>query len=247
MQPGDASQRLSRISTIWTLVRQAHGGSSGAGSAQEALMERYSGAVHRYLLACLQDPHAADEVFQDFALRFLRGDFKNAHPERGRFRSYVKSALFHLITDYRRQQKRALPQTPDLVEPAAKAPEVLESDRAFLSSWRDELMERTWQALREWERTTGHPYHTILRFRVDQPLLSSEQMAERLGPVLGRSLSVAAARQALHRAREKFADLLLEEVAQSLEGPTREQLEAELIDLEILSYCRSALERRERE
>ena len=51
-------------------------------------------------------------------------------------------------------------------------------------------------------------------------------------------------RLTLHRAREQFSDLMLDDVVQSLDNPTREQLEQELIDLGLLEYCRPALERR---
>jgi hypothetical protein len=51
-------------------------------------------------------------------------------------------------------------------------------------------------------------------------------------------------RQTLHRAREKFAVLLLDEVARSLQTDDLDRIEQELIDLGLQSYCRSALTRR---
>jgi hypothetical protein len=57
-------------------------------------------------------------------------------------------------------------------------------------------------------------------------------------------VSEAGVRQTLHRAREKFADLLLEEVARELDDPTPERLEEELSELSLLDQCRAALERR---
>jgi hypothetical protein len=45
-------------------------------------------------------------------------------------------------------------------------------------------------------------------------------------------------RQALHRVREKFADLLLDAVAQTLDTPTAEQLEEEVLTLGLYIYCR---------
>ena len=42
---------------------------------------------------------------------------------------------------------------------------------------------------------------------------------------LGRTISPANLRQLLHRARERFAELLLDEVCQSLEGASIEQVE----------------------
>jgi RNA polymerase sigma-70 factor (ECF subfamily) len=52
-----------------------------------------------------------------------------------------------------------------------------------------------------------------------------------------------AVRQALHRARDRFADLLLEEIRHSLTEPTPDRLEEELLDLGLLDYCRPALDR----
>jgi hypothetical protein len=43
--------------------------------------------------------------------------------------------------------------------------------------------------------------------------------------------------------RYTFANLLLEEVVHSLENPTPEKLEQELIELGLFDYCQPALER----
>src|SRR5262249_8409202 len=75
----DPNPHLSQIETHWSAVFLAHRGPrDAAAEAQRALMERYGGAVHRYLLASLRDPEAADDLAQEFALRFLRGDFRRA-------------------------------------------------------------------------------------------------------------------------------------------------------------------------
>ena len=75
--------RLSQIDTLWSMVRLAHDDQpEGVRAAQEAILERYGGAARRYLAGALRDSEAADEVFQDFALRFVRGDFRSADPDR---------------------------------------------------------------------------------------------------------------------------------------------------------------------
>jgi hypothetical protein len=51
-------------------------------------------------------------------------------------------------------------------------------------------------------------------------------------------------RKRLFLAREKFTDLLLDEVARSLGDPSADEVEQELIDLGLFDYCRAALERR---
>jgi RNA polymerase sigma-70 factor (ECF subfamily) len=241
MSQDEIHQRLSRISTLWSVVHQAHQGAAEAvTSAQLALMERYSGAARRYLLGALRDADAADDLYQEFCVRFFRGDFRGANPERGRFRDFVKTALSHLIIDYRRQ-RRPLPL--GTTEPAELMPPDSDADRAFLDSWREQLLDQTWFGLEKVERESGQPCHTVLRCRAEHPRLSSAELAEQIGPRLGKTLTVPALRQALYRAREKFAELLVAEVAHSLENPDRADLERELSDLGFLSYCRSALDR----
>jgi RNA polymerase sigma-70 factor (ECF subfamily) len=106
------------------------------------------------------------------------------------------------------------------------------------------LLGRAWQALAEVEAQTGQPFHTLLRLRVDQPNLRSTELAEHLSTKLGKPISAAGVRQTLHRARDHFADLLLDEVVQSLGRSAEEDLEQELIELNLLSYCQTALSRR---
>jgi RNA polymerase sigma-70 factor (ECF subfamily) len=240
----DLPHRLSRISTCWSLVFQAHKGQAdAAGLAQQALVQRYCGAIYRYLLGALRDPDAADDLSQEFALRLVRGDFKNADPGRGRFRDFVRTSLFHLIVDYQKRRQsgpRALPD--DAPDRAAEAAD-LTSDREFLARWREELMSRAWEGLAEMEREAGQPYYTVLRFKAENPDVRSAEAARLLGVQLGKPLTDVGVRKTLERARDRFADLLLDEVARSLQTAEADRLEQELIDLDLLPYCKPALER----
>jgi RNA polymerase sigma factor (sigma-70 family) len=242
------NSRLSRISTIWTLLadaREAPG--TGARDAQLALFERYQGAAYRYLLGAVRDPNLADELFQEFALRCLQGGFRRANPQCGRFRDYLKTILYHLIVDLQKRQRRG----PRQLESRALPPEVpvwdpAESDRRFIESWRDELLGRAWAALADRERGGGQPYYRVLRFRAENAKASSGEMAARLTEQLRpqRPFTETGIRKTLQRAREHFADLLIDEVAHSLSDPAPEELEEELASLELLPYCRSVLARR---
>ncbi len=246
MEKVEAEPRLADLSTQWNLVFQARSGTPEQVSvAMSLLMCRYAGAVHRYLLKALRDPDIAEELDQEFAVRFLRGDFRHGDPSRGRFRDYVKRAVQNLMKDYYRRRKRdgAGRLVPGVTEPSALDEGLVQFDRQFLQSWRADLLERAWAALAELERTSGHPYHTILRLRVDEPGLTSKEWAVRLSEKLGRPISPGAFRQALQRARREFALRLLTEVRDSIEEPTAQSLEQELADLELLEYCRPYLDR----
>src|SRR5438034_11479959 len=106
MEQHEFEQRLSHIATRWSILRQAHQDTDAATQARQQLLERYCGAIYRYLLSAVRDHHAAEDLTQEFALRFVRGLFRHADPQRGRFRDYVKTALFHLVDDYRQRQRR---------------------------------------------------------------------------------------------------------------------------------------------
>jgi DNA-directed RNA polymerase specialized sigma24 family protein len=233
MDADASAERLSQLKTRWTLLFQAHRSGDAAAEAQRELLLRYHGAAFRYFLGALRDPGAAEELAQDFAVRFLRGDFRRASPERGSFRAFLKTALRRQMIDHWRHDP---PAPPVAVED--------ELDRSFLARWREELLARTWEALAEAERQTGQPSCTVLRWKSERPELSAAELAGLLTAETGKPVTEAGLRQILHRARERFADLLLAEAARSLQTDDRERVEQELIDLELLDYCKSALSRR---
>jgi RNA polymerase sigma-70 factor (ECF subfamily) len=234
---------LSRMNTLWSLVGQAHAGSPAeVQSAQEKMLDRYGNAIRRYLSASLRNSDHVDEVFQEFAHLFLRGGFRSVDPQRGRFRDYLKTTLYHLITAHGKKQKRQPAGLPEnCPEPAADPPSVLDSDREFLTNWRKELLARSWAVLETVEQQTGRPLHTVLRFRADHPEVFSEKIASQLSAQLGQALTAPGVRQTLHRARAKFAAILVDEVLHALDQPTEAQLIEELIELNLLEYCKPAL------
>jgi RNA polymerase sigma-70 factor (ECF subfamily) len=240
-------RHLSRIQTVWSMVYQAHGDGTAVQAAQQSMLDRYGGAVRRYALAALRDEDAADEVFQEFALKFVRGDFGKVDPERGRFRAFVKTVVYRLIVDYQRRQKKRQLESPvhsNIAQPAAGTGEPPGDDTAFQLSWRDEILARCWQKLDDDEKQSGKPYHTVLRYRVDHPEERSPELAAGLSAVLGKPINAGAVRVLLHRARDAFAELLLDEVVNSLSVDSIDDAEEELIELDLLAYCRPALDRR---
>jgi RNA polymerase sigma factor (sigma-70 family) len=229
-----STERLSGIATSWTLLRAAYDAPpDDAQAARQLLIERYGGAARRYLTAVVRDPDVADDLSQEFALDLVRGGFRRADPARGRFRDYVKSALVHLVGKHRRRERRQPRTGTDRADRPAPAGEAAAS---FDRHWRAELLARAWAALADANRE----YHAALRLKAENPKMRSEQIAEQLGPQLGRTLSAATARQLVHRARERFAALLLGAVSNSLLDPTPEAVDEELAWLGLLKYYRAS-------
>jgi RNA polymerase sigma-70 factor (ECF subfamily) len=247
MASEDCSARLSQLKTEWTLLFQAHGGQGDAAAVTRQLLLRYYGAAYRYLCGTLHDEAAAQELTQEFAVRFLRGDFRRADPGRGRFRDFLKTALRHLVIDHWRTQKKDLPPLPpDSALAGAAGPDAGDRlDEDFREKWCEELLAQTWEALREEQERTGQPYHTVLRWKAEDHEVRAAELAVRLAAERGGHFTEAGVRQIVRRARQRFADLLLDEVAHSLPGCTPAQLEEELTDLGLIDYCRAALLRRQ--
>jgi RNA polymerase sigma-70 factor (ECF subfamily) len=258
MEADELPERLSQIKTLWSELFRAHQDDTGeAVDARGRLLLRYHGAVYHYLHGVLhktsRDSLAgvttlAEELTQEFAVRFLRGDFRGADPGRGRFRDFLKQALRNLVTDCWRQRQNApgaLP-TDHAADVPACPPADADMDQEFLVSWRKELFHHTWDALQTLEEESGLPYHTVLRCKSEHPEMRSAQLAVHLRPRLGKELTEKGMRQTLHRARQKFAELLVEEVARAAQTSDGEELEQELRELDLLGYCQAALERRRR-
>lgn len=237
-------EHLSRIETMWTVLFKAHQGATeqSINGAQATLLQRYCGAVYRYLLAVMGNVHEADELAQEFALRMLQGTFKTADPKKGRFRDYVKTSLFNLVRRHHRKKNQAPGLfSPDAPEPVA--PQDDQEDQVFADKWREELLARTWEALANHEQRNGQPFHTFLQYRTQNPKTSSSQMAEEFTRRLGKPLTSSGVRQTLHRAREQFGEFLIEEVSRSLQTKDKDSVEQELADLGLLAYCQDAVQK----
>jgi RNA polymerase sigma-70 factor (ECF subfamily) len=236
-------QRLSQMETWWTVLKQAHGGSTKKREQARAwFVERYEGVVGRYLRKAVGAEAAADLV-QEFATRFLEGRYRNVGARPGRFRDYLKSCLFSLVTDYRKEQarrkERRLPA--EGWEPAEDRLDPAEEE--WRQSWRQDLIDRALAALRRQGQGKGQFLYPVLRFRMDHPDITSQEAAVVLSREIGKAVSNGWLRKKLMQARQRFAELLLEEVARSVDPPTVERVTDELTALNLLPYCGPLLRR----
>ena len=233
--------RLSRIETQWTVVQRAHGDTvDGKLPAKESVLHRYRGAVLRYLIGAVGDAEEAEELSQEFAIRFLRGDFHRVSPDRGRFRQYVKSVLINLVNDHFKARKNAERQLSPKAPDPAVGPETLSEGPSFEDCLREDLLNAAWSALQK----DNVRYHAALLMRVENPDLSSRELAEQLTESLDSEVTAAWVRKNLERARTKFAQILVQQVENSGDCSTHDELRSELESLSLMRYCRTAFESR---
>lgn len=236
-----APARLDEIATEWGLLQQAHAQGDAARPARNALVLRYARAIRNYVGALIKEPQDADEVAQEVLVRLLRGQFASASPERGRFRRMLAVAAHNLVRNYWQRKRRQAAMELN-AETIASSDEDVVDDAAALAAWRQSMLEMAWRAIEEFERShPGNLAWTVLRLRADFPDDDSEQLAVRLSERIGRPIRPAALRQQLRRARKRFAEALLDEVARGLDSPSQERVCEELTEVGLMEYVQDFL------
>ncbi len=247
----NSQSRLNQIDTRWTLVARAHAEGATA-AARHELLDRYSGAAFRYMLAITGSQDAAEDLFQEFALRLIRGDCFRAEQRKGRFRDYLKSLLINLVRDLQRCQcSSPLPladwqattssgdsQQRFPVKTHRQGDHVLDrepeaDDGLFVECWRSELLDRSWAAMKSQKPNL----YALLRIQVEYSDATAAHKTQLLSQQLGRSISDNHFRVLLHRARGLFAKLLCSEISHSLGHPSEQELRNELKRLRLYRYC----------
>jgi RNA polymerase sigma-70 factor (ECF subfamily) len=219
------------ITTPVSLLRQAvHGQSADAGAARNALALRYRRAIRSYLGAILQDEHDADEVAQEVVVKLLQGKFAGVDLQKGRFRDYLKTVVRNAATDYGRKKKRTV--LLEMEQAAAPDERAAPEEDRWTAEWRADLLRRTWEKLEAHQRQhEGSLVFTVLQLAADHPDDSSEQLAQRLAEAVGRPFRADAVRKQISRARQRFSQLLVQEIADSLEDPRPELVDEEVCNL----------------
>jgi RNA polymerase sigma factor (sigma-70 family) len=216
--------------TRWSLIldaaRKGTGDTAIAGRALADLCAHYRPPVLAHALRRgLSAPDAEDAV-QGFFAKLLRLDsLATVRREHGRFRAFLLGAFNHHLADLRdhdRAAKRGAHLHPTLdaeshhraIEGATDAG--LAPDRAFDRAWALTLLQAVTERLRAEQVAAGRAEH----FDALAPCLGGRvadvpqtEIAIRLG------LSEPALRVALHRLRQRYRQLLREEIAHTVARP----------------------------
>jgi RNA polymerase sigma-70 factor (ECF subfamily) len=229
---------LGQISTVWSVVLRAKDGAQIPTDEVARFFSRYHGAVYRYFLTATRLTEVAEDLTQDFAVRFLRGDFSNVHPDRGRFRDFLRVSLANQLRDHQRRQRVRAVNEPLQEEPVDHNSQDIAS---FNDNWREEILAQAWTALEHHQETTGQMFFLVLKLRAVESDRSSANLARIYSEQIQVETSDDAFRKILQRSRRRFGELLLNIIADTLAVPTREELQRELAELKLLPYCDTLL------
>ncbi len=221
--------------TRWSVVLSAGGtDTTSAHVALTKLCQTYWYPLYAYVRRRGFSPPDAEDMTQEFFARFLEHDWvANADREKGRFRSFLLSAMNHFLAnewDKARAKKRGggatlLPLEFNTAETrySREPADNVTPEQQFERHWALALLATVTDRLRNEYEQDGkaqlfaalHP--CLVGDRTSQPY---EELARKLG------LTEGAVKSAVHRLRQRYRQLLHEEISQTVAEPA--EVEEEL-------------------
>lgn len=212
--------------THWSVVLSAGDAESPrCTQALETLCRAYWYPLYAHVRSRGFSPEEGEDLTQEFIRRLLASRaLGSVHPAKGRFRSFLLAALHHFLAnewDKARALKRGGGKTTISMDAAdtrygAERCDRLSPDRVYERQWALTLLEHV-------SRRLGENYQARdrrLLFDSLQVYLSGEkgappyrETAEQLG------MSVEAVKKAVERLRERYGELLRDEIAQTVSNP----------------------------
>lgn len=219
--------------THWSLVLAAgNREDEESNRALEKLCRAYWPPLYAYVRRRVSDIHQAQDLTQAFFERLLeKGYLADADPELGRFRSFLITAFKRFLSKERDKaatQKRGGGQMTFTVNFESQdrnwveQKDSLTAEQIYERQWAVTLLTRVMGRLqREMERGGKSQHFQLLKdFLSGTGVSSYAEIAPRL------ALNESAARMAASRMRHRYRELLLEEIAQTVE--TQEDIDSEV-------------------
>ena len=233
-QVGETSPRTF-ATTHWSVVLSAgQGPSTESDAALERLCRTYWWPLYAFVRRRGHEPPDAQDLTQEFFARLLAKDFLRAvDRNKGKFRSFLLAALEHfLANEWRRAraQKRGgggtiISLDDDSTENRYRQLQssALPPERVFEQQWAMTLLDQAVSRLREEFVSAGKGalFSDIKNFLTgDKPAGGYAELAVKL------QTSEAALKMAVSRMRQRYRELLREEIAMTVNGP--EEVDEEL-------------------
>jgi RNA polymerase sigma factor (sigma-70 family) len=215
------------VTTQWSVVLAAQERSPAAEAALEKLCRTYWWPLYGFVRRQGSSPEEAQDLTQGFfAMLLERRDFESVRREKGRLRSYLLVSLKNFLAKAHRRElavKRGGGQSlvpldallarerADL-EPA----DTLSADKIYERRWALTLLEQVLARLEDEYRVAGNAplFEQLKELLADEPGRPSQaDIAAGLG------MTENAVKQAFHRLRQRYRELLNEEIANTVAAP----------------------------
>jgi len=226
---GDESpRRPAFVTTHWSVVLTAgRSDTTRAHKALARLCETYWYPLYAYVRRRGHSPEDAQDLTQEFFARLIEGRWvENADREKGRFRSFLLSAMNHFLADEwdkARAQKRGggvglVPLQFDTAETryGMNPADNLTPERCFELRWALTLLEEVLKRLQTEYAQEGKAD----LFAALNPCLVGERTSQPYAELAKKmGVSEGTVKSAVHRLRQRYRQLLRDEIAQTVAGP----------------------------
>lgn len=204
---------LEYISTHWTMIEDPM-----------KFVLRYAPAIREYIDNLLKGKQDTEDVTQEFLTAVMSRGFSEQQVTRGRFRDFLRVVIRNAVIDHLRVKRIPLADHQTLEETIAG-----DDEPSWINYWRGCLLDAAWLKLRQHQKSTpGNLYFTVLKTSSENPDKDSTTLAEIVSRLAGKTIKPDAFRQQLHRSRHKFAEILVDEVRDTLRDKTESELADEL-------------------
>ena len=213
--------------TQWSVVLAAPGGSTAADEALEKLCRTYWRPLYAFVRREGRNVEEAQDLTQAFFARLIeRRDFDSVRREKGRLRSYLLVALKHFLANewqrsraIKRGEGRTLIPLNELLAHAGadfEPADTLTPDKIYERRWALTVLEQVLERLGKEYRESGKGalfdrFKQLLAGEPDH--LLQAQIATELG------MNENAVKQAYHRFRQRYRELLYDEIAHTVAVP----------------------------
>lgn len=220
--------------THWSVVLEAGSDSPAAHDALEDLCRTYWRPIYTFVRREGAKPEEAKDITQGFfALILERKDFNSVRQEKGRLRSFLLASVKHFMANERRDAAalkrgggRALLPLEEIEfhdTTVVNRDEVLSPDLVYDRRWALTVLDRVFARLGEESSQSLNPpllqrLNSLLSDEPGRP--SQAEIAREFG------MTENAVKQAFHRLRQRYRQLLREEVAHTVATPA--EIEDEL-------------------
>jgi RNA polymerase sigma-70 factor (ECF subfamily) len=212
--------------THWSVVLAAQGPSPAAQAALEKLCRTYWRPIYGFIRRQGVGPEEAKDLTQGFfALLLERRDFDAVRKERGRLRSYLLTSLKHFLTNEHNRAmavKRGAGQRLIPLEDLRERERVgfdpsdtLPPDEIYERRWALSVLDQTLARLGDEYRAAGN---VQLFDRLQKALTNEPDRPLPIDTARELGLTESAVRQASYRMRQRYRQLLREEIAHTVLG-----------------------------
>jgi RNA polymerase sigma-70 factor (ECF subfamily) len=221
--------RIAFTTTHWSVVLEAQGESPAAQAALEKLCRSYWQPIYGYVRRQGIAPEEAKDLTQGFfALLLERRDLNTVRKERGRLRSYLLTSLKHFLTNERDRAmtvKRGaghrlipLEDFHDCERVGFEPSETLAADQIYERRWALSVLDQVLARLRQEYRAAG-PASAGLFNQLEKSLTDEPDRASPADTAEEFGMTASAVRQASYRMRQRYRQVLREEVAHTVMLP----------------------------